>query len=379
MRIAIINITGGGISGGYKKYLSNLLPQLSSNPEITAILCAAPSAINVQEWVKNYPKIQFHNCLKFSIFRKKDVELDLKLTNFNPDVIFIPLERYYGFGNKPTVNMSRNMLPFVKINNNTVYESVRNYFQKIVSISAIKKSDRVIAVSDYVKNLLAVQFHIPDKKIGRVYHGLDFDNSRSLIRPNNIPNCFDKNFIFTAGSIDPYRGLEDVLYALSELAPQDTSLRLVIAGGVRPHMRTFHEKLKALTLQLDLNDKVFWAGNLTESEMAWCYSKCSIFVMTSRVEACPNIALEAMFYGCLCVSSQNKPMPEFFQDAALYYQAQDPRSLETAITKASNLTLDRKKEYSKLAQMRATQFTWELTAKNTIVELQKACIARASA
>ncbi len=47
MKIAIINITGGGMSGGYKKYLQNVIPRMARHNDVEAILCASPDSISV--------------------------------------------------------------------------------------------------------------------------------------------------------------------------------------------------------------------------------------------------------------------------------------------------------------------------------------------
>ena len=65
MRVAIINITGGGISGGYKKYLRNMLPRMAKNSEIENILCATPSSIDIQSWFSFLPKVKFIICKSF--------------------------------------------------------------------------------------------------------------------------------------------------------------------------------------------------------------------------------------------------------------------------------------------------------------------------
>ena len=61
--------------------------------------------------------------------------------------------------------------------------------------------------------------------------------------------------------------------------------------------------------------------------MAEAFRRCAAFVMTSRAEACPNTALEAMSCGCAIVSVDRAPMPEFFGEAALYYPVAEIRAL----------------------------------------------------
>ena len=126
-------------------------------------------------------------------------------------------------------------------------------------------------------------------------------------------------FLFTAGSIRPARGLEDILYALNSLALEKVNLNLAIAGNTASNMLSYRSSLEKYILNNGLGKKVIWAEELNKSEMNWCYKNCKAFIMASRVEACPNTALEAMAHGCSCISSYNPPLPEIFADAAIYY------------------------------------------------------------
>ena len=48
MKVAIINITGGGMSGGYRKYLQNVVPRMEKHDDVETILCATPDSIGVR-------------------------------------------------------------------------------------------------------------------------------------------------------------------------------------------------------------------------------------------------------------------------------------------------------------------------------------------
>ena len=80
MRIAITNITGGGMSGGYKKYLQNVLPRLAVYSDVEAILCASPKSIKVQDWFRFLPKVIF---ITYKSFKCKSCKPDNLLVNIN--------------------------------------------------------------------------------------------------------------------------------------------------------------------------------------------------------------------------------------------------------------------------------------------------------
>jgi len=113
MRIVIINLTDDGMSGGYRKYLQNILSRLTMHSEVEAMLCASPPTIDIQNWFRFLPKVNFISCKPFNfIHYTPEHELKKALEIFSPDVIFIPVERYFKFSRVPIVNMIQNMEPF---------------------------------------------------------------------------------------------------------------------------------------------------------------------------------------------------------------------------------------------------------------------------
>jgi len=372
MRIAIINLTRGGISGGYKKYLLNIIPRMAINVNLKSILCASPASLKVQDWFEPYDNVKFMDCLPFRLFGYNDTTLRQELEKFSPDVIFIPVERYLSFKNVPVVNMIQNMLPMVSIPNNTLKELFRNFVQKCIAERAVKQSQRVIAVSTFVKEYLSSEWSLSPKQIGLVYHGIDFDEEVTE-RPDMIPSDWDNHYLFTAGSIDPYRGLEDIFLAMKLLSEQNNiDIKLVIAGDVRPAMLSYWEKLKKRIQRLDIFPNVYWAGKLSEKEMSWCYQNCQAFIMSSRVEACPNIALESLSNGCISISANNPPLPEFYGDTAIYYTSNDEKSLVEAVLHMLNIGEGQRRSMSEKARQRASNFSWDKTVERTITELKEA-------
>ena len=374
MRLAIINMTSGGMSGGYRKYLQNVLPRMAAHPDVEAILCVSPEVLSVQDWFGPLSNVEFVRCQPFRFLRHKvSSELRHYLKRFHPDVIFIPVERFFEFEGIPIANVIQNMEPFVAIDGNPLNERFRNRFRRLVGRRALKKSTRVIAISRHVRNFLIQDLNIPNDRIGLVYHGVDLPENKDVHRPNIIPKGWDGRFLFTAGSIRPARGLEDILGALKQLGNKSLDISgLVIAGSTTPGMERYQKQLAKWARGNDISSKICWAGSLKEKEMTWCYQNCSIFVMTSRVEACPNIALEAMAHGTICISADNPPLPEIFGDTAGFYPPEKPQILAKRIQEVLHWTEERKQEMRQRALTRASQFSWDKCAERTVEELRKA-------
>jgi glycosyltransferase involved in cell wall biosynthesis len=375
MKIAIVNLTGGRISEGYRKYLLNVIPRMAESPVIEEILCVTPESIKLQDRFEFLPKVNFIACKPFNfLYYTPEREFKKALEIFSPDIMFIPVERYFKFDKVPIVNMIQNMEPFAEsIYGNSFTDKCRFYFQRLVAKRAMKKSDRVIAISRYVREFLSNTWGISEGKIGLVYHGIGLPHLKEYIRPKNIPKDWEGNFLFTAGSIRPARGLEDILGAMKYLILEKVNIKgVVISGKTESRMVPYRKKLEEWIKINNLSSKIYWTGKLSEREMSWCYRNCKMFVMTSRVESFGMIAGEAMAYGCVCVSSDSPCLPEIFGEAAVFYLHNKVELLAETIKSVSEWDNYQRDEISKKARERAIEFSWDVTVERLLAEFKKA-------
>ena len=90
MKIAIINLTSGGMSGGYRKYLREVLPRLAMAPDIDTILCAYPDSINRRDILLNPDNIEYVPYTPGLTTRSVKRQLFKRLKTFSPDILFFP-------------------------------------------------------------------------------------------------------------------------------------------------------------------------------------------------------------------------------------------------------------------------------------------------
>ena len=161
MRIAVVNLTSGGLSGGYRKYLARLMPLLASDPRVHALSVFVPegAAAGIERGidVRTWPK---HAGRRFpSLVR--DVVAGA------PDVVFVPTARHAEFGNIPVVTMVRNMEPLtVPFGGNTWAEGMKNVARAWEARRACRRAARVIAVSEHVRDFIVSRWQIDRDRVG---------------------------------------------------------------------------------------------------------------------------------------------------------------------------------------------------------------------
>lgn len=368
MRIAVVNLTGGGLSGGYRKYLQNILPLMAEDERVAALEVYMPA--DHADISKRDP-LTLHGIPADSIHNNK-TWLRNELAKHQFDVVFIPSAIWINCGQTPIVIMLQNMESLVvPLRGNPLKECAKNIGRYMVNLYACRRAQRVIAISKFVKTYLTEKWRIKSERIGLVYHGIDLTTQAAADDRGAVASLKSFPFLFTAGSIRPARGLEDVVRALAILNKEQPVL-LAVGGSVDPGMEPYFIRLKKMAKNLGIAERIHWVGKLNDSEMVWCYSHCEAFVMSSRVEACPNIALEAMSYGCVNIVSENPPLPEFFGNSALYYPPKDFISLAKQIQVVISMGQVERSAMSCSAKNIALRFSWKICAQRTVDELQKA-------
>jgi glycosyltransferase involved in cell wall biosynthesis len=368
VRLALVNPIARRFSGGYAKYLAEIVPRLRAHPGVSALTIWLPqdaSAPAIDEGVvRRWPG---------ALSARGVRELRTGIAAVGADVVFVPTARHIEFGGIPTLVMVRNMEPLtVPFGGNDPGEGLRNLLRRAAARRACTRASRVIAVSRHVQQFLEREWHIPKERVGIVYHGVTTGSDESASRPSLGPAGDRRPLLFTAGSLRAARGLEDVLAALPRIAAGYPSVMLVIAGRWDPGSNAYRRKISSLVDRLRLAPHIAWPDHLSAAEMTWCFRHAAAFVMTSRAEACPNTALEALANGCAIVSTSQPPMPEFLDDAAEYYAPGSPDDLAARVLALLAEGAATREARCAVAMRRSRAFDWAEAVERTIEQMQLA-------
>jgi glycosyltransferase involved in cell wall biosynthesis len=375
MRLALLCLTAGDLSGGYRVYLRNMLPRLARHGGVEALLCIAPEGIDIPSWFEHPPEAVYASCQPLGwghLANAPDRMMKEALAAFSPEVLFVANDRYIRWRSAPTVIMIQNMEPFVpKIPGDPVMETLRKFVQRRLVSRAVRQAGHTIAVSGFVREHLTRNLGVPPHRVSQIYYGMSSARDESPARPASLPRELQGDFLLTCGSIRPARGLDDAIAALEELGRRGRPAHLVIAGQASPRMTSYGKGLKRALARRGLTERVCWAGQLDHRELAWCYDHCGAFLMTSRVESFGMIGLEAMSHGCLCVAAANPCLPELFGEAAEYYRPGDGASLADRIMSLSSQSREQRAQASEAAKERAGRFSWDVAADATVEALAR--------
>jgi len=359
-------------SGGAVAYLRNLVPLLRpalethdadllalGRPDQQALLEAIPATNQVL--VRNF----VGSSLGRSLWER--LRLASLIRSLGVDVLFTPYQvGTLGPGVRNVV-MLRNMEPFFGGEYEySVRSRLRNEALRAATARCLRAADAVIAVSDFAARVATESLHVDPIGLRRIYHGRDLafgSDSESVDLALRDLGLSDRPFIFTCGSILPYRRVEDIVAGYGRaVSGQAEPPRLVIAGTGTDER--YSHAVMASIRSSPARSSIDYLGQVSRESMVALYRRSKLFVTATEVEACPNIAIEAMTAGCTIISSATPVMREMFRDGALFYSPRDVDSL-TEVIRSTLLDAGMAADLRNRAVRRAEAFSWESCARET--------------
>jgi glycosyltransferase involved in cell wall biosynthesis len=249
----------------------------------------------------------------------------------------------------------------------------RLYFQG-VSRAGARLCDLAIVVSETVKGDVVRHLGLPAERVRAVplapgpgFRPLDDSARMEAVRDKyGLP----PRFILNVGTLEPGKNQLTLVRAFHRLKRKGLEQGLVIAG----QKGWMYEKLFRLVGDLGLKEDVRFVGYLFEEDLAAVYNMADLFVFPSLYEGFGLPPLEAMASGLPVVASDVPALAEVLNGAALLVNPSDADALAEASARALR---DRRlrSRLRRLGLERASQFSWERTARGTVAAYEAAVSA----
>ncbi len=242
------------------------------------------------------------------------------------------------------------------------YALKRAGFKQVLS-HAIKKSQKIIAVSEYTKSSILKHFSIPKEKIQVIYEGVS-KLDESITPTNSLDSKFQfppSPFFLYVGSAYPHKNLESLLHAFSFFVKSHPETKLVLVGKDD----LFYQKLKKEVDEIEIpKNTVIFTGFIPDQVMSELYNKTALYLFPSFIEGFGLPPLEAMRYGAPVAAAKKTALPEVLGDAALYF---DPDNIEQMVEVMEKAITDQTlmSAMKQKGEARAKNYSWKSMAEET--------------
>jgi glycosyltransferase involved in cell wall biosynthesis len=185
-------------------------------------------------------------------------------------------------------------------------------------IEAMQSATRIFAVSDSLKRH-ATSLGVPADKILVVGNGVDTARFQRMDRGaarERLGLVGDAPVLVSVGALVERKGFHRVLECLPGLRRRFPGLRYLIVGGAGPE-GDWSARLRALTIDLGLQDCVAFLGAVAPDELKVPLSAADVFVLATGNEGWANVFLEAMACGLPVITTEVGGNAEVVSDAKL--------------------------------------------------------------
>lgn len=171
----------------------------------------------------------------------------------------------------------------------------------------LHQADKIIAVSNYTKEILHLHYGLPLEKIKVVHNGVDHFTTEKKLK-NKYPH--DKKTVLFLGRLTIQKGPDWFLRIAKRVLEKRKDVQFLIAGkgDMLPHI--IDEIVKN-----NLQENVFCLGFLKKEEAEEAFSMANVFVMPSVSEPFGLVAVEAVQKGAPVILSKQSGASEVIRNS----------------------------------------------------------------
>ena len=297
------------IKGGMERHIEDLIYGLSRRGyEVVILTTRHPEGITYEErdnvtiyYLGRKPLDYGEYFQKMAIKVLRKIESNIDIIHSQSDVGYGYL-KYFGKKHPFVVTDHGTLLGEVKslLNEKTpksIIHGILLFFKGNFDYHVIRRSlyhkcaDKIIAVSNELKENIKKEYRIPEDKLIVVPNGIDINKFKPInvdsLRENL--NLGSEKVILSVGALTKQKGHHLLLKVLPEILKEE-KVKLVIIG-----FGSYLQKLKDMAVKLGIENHVIFAGRVSDEELPKYYNLADIFAFpTLRMEGLPLVVPEAM-------------------------------------------------------------------------------------
>jgi glycosyltransferase involved in cell wall biosynthesis len=192
----------------------------------------------------------------------------------------------------------------------------------------------ILCCSEYIRQFTLHRYTVPADRIHTLHSGVDLKQFFPVDRNTNLTGL---RCLFV-GRLDPNKGPDIAIQAVSELARKGLDVSLTVVGSTwfyghesdktHPYVKRLHDIARG--------SPVTFAGHRSREQLPYIYRAHDVvFVLSRSNEPFGLVTLEAMASGCAVISSNRGGLPEACGGAAALVDPDDVASVVGVLLKLS--------------------------------------------
>lgn len=200
-----------------------------------------------------------------------------------------------------------------------------------------RKCDRIITISEWVKNDVIEHSTIKPDRIVPIYNYLDFQKyeagevSKDLIR-----FCNTNQFFLAVSSAAPHKNLISLLRAFCDYRKNSSNInKLVLVGSLSGEAKLYLDELEQ-----DVKRDVIEMKNISNRDLGYLYQNAKAFISATLFEGFGMPIAEAMYFNIPVIVSDIEVVREITDNKAVYFNPTDYKELAEIMESIGNYKPD---------------------------------------
>jgi len=234
---------------------------------------------------------------------------------------------------------------------------------KFVVPRSIRRAKRVIAVSESTKRDVRQLFRVAEKRITVIPEGFLKERAGKSVVDVRERYGLARPYVCFVGTLEPRKNMLNLIKGFQSVVnlPSMKKVDLILAGA--PGWK-YHNVIKAIK-ESGKSGRIRYLGYLPHQDKLHLIEHAAAFVFPSLYEGFGLPVLEAMSLGAPVVTSRVSSLPEVAGTAAVFVNPSRYKDIGQAIAKVVGNKQLRARLISE-GQKRASQFTWDTVARETL-------------
>ena len=201
--------------------------------------------------------------------------------------------------------------PYSRLNPNEKFMVSFNWFLRIFEESMLKRSNRIIAVSDFTRRELLQYYKVKADKIRVIHNGVDTHKFQPASDKRKAKQELGFNpddiAVLSVGRLYARKGLFTLIESIPAVVRRFPRAKFIISGkGQSNEMK----KLVAHAQKLGVNDNIVFTGYYPDRKLPRLYQAADVFAFSTFYENLPFAVLEALSTGLPVVTTRVGGIPE---------------------------------------------------------------------
>jgi glycosyltransferase involved in cell wall biosynthesis len=245
------------------------------------------------------------------------------------------------------------------------------WLRRLANRWSARRATRVVAISGATRDDLVHREGVKANRISVVHHGrapwLQPVGDLALVDAVRKRHGLDGPYFLFIGTLQPRKNLERLLAAFDRVAADRPGLLLALAGATGWQS----ERLRRALAGVRSRDRIRLLGYVQDADLPPLLSGSLGLAFPSLYEGFGLPALEAMACAAPVLASNTSSLPEVVGDAGLLVDPLDVAAIADGLrTLADDAAL--RHELGQRGLVRATSFTWQRAATETLTVLRDA-------